>query len=58
MKTFEYRNFGLENLAMTEREMPTPSSDEVVVWFHAVSLNYRDVMFSKGVYRPDALRPG
>ena len=57
MKTFEYRNFGLENLAMTEREMPTPSSDEVVVRFHAVSLNYRDVMFFKGVYKPDAKFP-
>jgi NADPH:quinone reductase-like Zn-dependent oxidoreductase len=57
MKTFEYRNFGLENLVMTEREMPTPSSYEVLVRFHAASLNYRDVMFSKGVYRPDAKFP-
>ncbi len=37
---------------MTEREMPTPSSYEVVVRFHAASLNYRDVMFFKGVYGP------
>jgi NADPH:quinone reductase-like Zn-dependent oxidoreductase len=57
MKTLEYRNFGLENLVMTEREMPTPSSCEAVVRFHAASLNYRDVMFFKGVYRPDAKFP-
>ena len=42
---------------MTEREMPTPASYETVVRFHAFSLNYRDVMFFKGVYRPDAQFP-
>jgi NADPH:quinone reductase-like Zn-dependent oxidoreductase len=42
---------------MTEREMPAPSSNEVVVRIHAVSLNYRDVMFFKGVYNPDAKFP-
>ena len=57
MKTFEYRNFGLENLVMTEREMPAPSSYEVVVRIHAASLNYRDVMFFKGVYNPGAKFP-
>jgi NADPH:quinone reductase-like Zn-dependent oxidoreductase len=57
MKTFEYRNFGLENLVMTEREMPAPSSDEVVVRIHAASLNYRDVRFFQGIYKPDAKFP-
>jgi NADPH:quinone reductase-like Zn-dependent oxidoreductase len=57
MKTFEYRKFGLENLTVTAREMPTPSSYEAVVRFRAASLNYRDVMFFKGVYRPDAQFP-
>src|SRR4030095_6958225 len=50
-------NFGLENLVMTERETPTPSSYEALVRFHAASLNYRDVMFFKGVYRPNAKFP-
>ena len=57
MKTFEYRNFGLENLVLTDRDEPRPDPHEVVVRFHAVSLNYRDVMFCKGVYKPDARFP-
>jgi NADPH:quinone reductase-like Zn-dependent oxidoreductase len=57
MKTFEYRKFGLENLVLTDRSDPRASAHEVVVKFHAASLNYRDVMFSKGIYRPDAKFP-
>ncbi len=57
MKTFEYRKFGLENLILTDRSEPRASAHEVVVKFHAASLNYRDVMFFKGTYRPDAKFP-
>ena len=57
MKTFEYRKFGLENLILTDRSEPRASAREVVVKFHAASLNYRDVMFFKGIYRPDAKFP-
>ena len=57
MKTFEYRKFGLENLVLTDRSEPRASAHEVVVKFHAASLNYRDVMFFKGIYRPDAKFP-
>ncbi len=57
MKTFEYRKFGLENLILADRREPGASAHEVVVKFHAASLNYRDVMFFKGIYRPDAKFP-
>jgi NADPH:quinone reductase-like Zn-dependent oxidoreductase len=57
MKTFEYRKFGIENLVLTDRSEPRASAHEVVVKFHAASLNYRDVMFFKGIYRPDAKFP-
>jgi NADPH:quinone reductase-like Zn-dependent oxidoreductase len=57
MKTFEYRDFGLENLGMREHEEPAPSSHQVLVRLHAASLNYRDVMFFKGIYRRDAKFP-
>ena len=57
MKTFEYRKFGLENLVLTDRSEPRASAHEVVVKFHAASLNYRDVMFFKGIYRPDVKFP-
>jgi len=57
MKAYEVRQFGLENLVMTEREEPRPSAREVVVRFRAASLNYRDLMFVKGSYNPRAKLP-
>jgi NADPH:quinone reductase-like Zn-dependent oxidoreductase len=57
MKTFEYRNFGLENLVLVDRDEPRAAPYEAIVKFRAVSLNYRDVMFYKGLYKPDARFP-
>jgi NADPH:quinone reductase-like Zn-dependent oxidoreductase len=52
MKIFEYHKFGLENLVLTERDAPAPGPDEVAVKFHAASLNFRDLLFARGVYNP------
>jgi len=57
MKVYEVRQFGIENLVLVERPEPQPSANEVVVKFHAVSLNYRDLMFVKGVYNQKARLP-
>jgi NADPH:quinone reductase-like Zn-dependent oxidoreductase len=57
MKAYEYRKFGLENLVLVERDVPRAATHEVVVRFHAVSLNYRDLLFAKGVYNPQARFP-
>jgi NADPH:quinone reductase-like Zn-dependent oxidoreductase len=57
MKVYELREFGFENLVLVERVDPQPSANEVVVKFHAVSLNYRDLMFVKGAYNPNARLP-
>src|SRR5262245_16838441 len=57
MRVYECQKFGLENLVMVEREEPRPSAYEVVVKFHAASLNYRDLMFARGVYNPNARLP-
>lgn len=57
MKVYEYSQFGLNNLALAEREEPQPRAREVVVKFHAASLNYRDVLFHRGVYNPRASFP-
>jgi NADPH:quinone reductase-like Zn-dependent oxidoreductase len=57
MKAYEVRQFGIENLAPVERAEPQPAAHEVVVKFHAASLNYRDLMFVKGVYNPKARLP-
>src|SRR5687768_8130828 len=52
MKAYEIQQFGIENLTSVEREMPKPRESEVLVKFHATSLNYRDLMMVKGVYNP------
>lgn len=57
MKTFEIQEFGIENLALVEREMPKPNANEVLVKFHAASLNYRDLMMVKGWYNPKLKMP-
>ena len=57
MKAYELRQFGIENLVLVERDEPQPGAHEVVVKFRAASLNYRDLMFAKGVYNPKAKLP-
>jgi NADPH:quinone reductase-like Zn-dependent oxidoreductase len=57
MKAFEYRQFGIDNLTLVEREPPRPAAGEVIVKLHAASLNYRDLMFARGVYNPKAKLP-
>jgi NADPH:quinone reductase-like Zn-dependent oxidoreductase len=52
MKTFQYTALGLENLQLIEQDIPLPGEHEVLVKFHAASLNYRDVMFADGIYNP------
>ena len=58
MKAYEVRQFGsIENLVLVERDEPQPAASEVVVKFHAASLNYRDLLFIKGTYNPKAKLP-
>jgi NADPH:quinone reductase-like Zn-dependent oxidoreductase len=57
MKVYEVRQFGIENLVLVERAEAQPRANEVVVKFHAASLNYRDLMFVRGTYNPKARLP-
>ncbi len=57
MRAYEFPSFGIENLVRVERPAPQPGSHEVVVKFHAASLNYRDLMFARGAYNPKARLP-
>lgn len=57
MKVFEINEFGVENLTLAERETPVPKENEVLVKFHAASLNYRDLMMIQGTYNPKLKRP-
>lgn len=52
MRTYEITEFGIDKLSVVEREIPVPAAGEVLVRFHAVSLNYRDVMVVSGTYNP------
>ncbi len=57
MKAYEINSFGIENLAIAERDEPTPNKDEVLVQIRAASLNYRDLMMVKGFYNPKLKTP-
>jgi len=52
MKAYEVREFGIDKLAVVEREKPKPAANEVLVRFKAASLNYRDLMVVTGIYNP------
>lgn len=57
MKAYEINEFGIDNLALVERETPSPQASEVLVKFHAFSLNYRDLMMVTGKYNPRLKTP-
>lgn len=57
VKAYEIQQFGIENLALVEREIPTVADDQVLVRFHAASLNYRDLMMVNGWYNPRLRMP-
>lgn len=57
MKAYEIQEFGIDNLILVDREKPTPKEAEVLVKFHAASLNYRDLMMVKGWYNPKLKTP-
>ena len=57
MKAYEVQQFGIEKLALVERDTPQPKPREVLVRFHAASLNYRDLMVAAGTYNPRMKMP-
>ena len=57
MKAFEIQQFGIENLALVDREKPAPKAGEVLVRIHAASLNYRDLRMAQGAYNPKLKMP-
>lgn len=52
MKAFELQEFGIAGLRQVEMERPPAGPGQVMVKFHAASLNYRDVMVVDGTYNP------
>lgn len=57
MKAYEiYEPFGIDALTLVERPEPQPGPGQVLVRIRAVSLNYRDLLVVKGVWRPSSPR--
>src|SRR5689334_17627730 len=52
MKAYELQQLGIDGLTLVDRPEPTPGARQVVVKVRAVSLNYRDLMVTKGTYNP------
>ncbi|MEZ5305679.1 MAG: NAD(P)-dependent alcohol dehydrogenase [Pyrinomonadaceae bacterium] len=57
MRAYEIAEFGIDNLRETERKLPDLQANEVLVKFHAASLNYRDLLMVKGEYNPNLKLP-
>jgi len=52
MKVYEIEKFGIDELLFVDRDTPKPAANEVLIKFHAFSINYRDVMMIEGTYNP------
>jgi NADPH:quinone reductase-like Zn-dependent oxidoreductase len=52
MKCFQFARFGLDTLQLAERPAPQPGPHDVLVRWHAWSLNYRDLVLIEGTYMP------
>ena len=52
MKAYEIQQFGIDNLALVERDQPVAGPNDVIIKLHAASLNYRDLMIVEGTYNP------
>lgn len=57
MRAFQYESFGLEGLKLVSAAEPQPGARETCVRFRAASLNFRDLLFARGVYNPRAKFP-
>lgn len=57
MKAFEIQEFGIDKLALVERDKPIPGPGQALVKMLAASLNYRDYMMVVGTYNPRLKRP-
>ena len=52
-----FHSFGLNELKIEERPVPTPGSGELLIRMKAASLNYRDLLMVTGNYNPKLKMP-
>ena len=57
MRAVEATVFGLDGLRLVEKPTPRPGRGEILIRVKAASLNYRDLVILKGIYRSDLPLP-
>ena len=57
MKAWQLNGFSLDQLSLEEPITPRAGKGEVLVQFHAASINYRDFMIANGFYNPNLKLP-
>jgi NADPH:quinone reductase-like Zn-dependent oxidoreductase len=57
LKQWQIPAFGIDSLALIEKESIAPGPGQVQVRVHAISLNYRDLMVVQGRYNPRLVMP-
>lgn len=57
VRTYEIQKFGIDDLAIVERQTPQPGAGQAVVAMKAWSLNYRDTLVVEGKYNPRLKMP-
>ena len=57
MRVMHLPAFGIDNLAVIERDVPEPGPGEVLLRFKAASINYRDYQIVTGGFAPTADLP-
>jgi NADPH:quinone reductase-like Zn-dependent oxidoreductase len=57
LKVYEIQEFGIDQLALVDRDKPAPGPGQALIRMTAASLNYRDYMMVGGQYNPRLKRP-
>ncbi len=57
MRVIEARSADLRDMHLAERPVPQPGPGDILVRVKAASVNYRDVVLVKGLYKPDIRYP-
>lgn len=57
MLSWSVAEWGVEHLQVEHLPIPEPGPGQVLLQFHAASLNYRDLLMVKGLYNPRYPRP-
>jgi NADPH:quinone reductase-like Zn-dependent oxidoreductase len=57
VQQWQISEFGIDSLALVEKEQGAPSAGQVLVRVRAISLNFRDLMTVKGDYNPRLAMP-